>query len=216
MMTAVVADSWPIRGRSFVERPCRGTSCRGTCRRVGVMRFGICNETFGDRPHERVCADVAAMGYQGLELAPFTLGQSPRQITAERRRQIASAIDSAGLTTIGLHWLLAKTTGLPRHRRRRRDAGPGGPVPDRLGEALRRSKRVGDGARQSPTAIAGRGRECRNGPRPGGGGCSRPCFRSSNRPVSRWRWNRSGRRRPTSSTRPSRRRRWPIGLAPTG
>ena len=37
------------------------------------MRYAICNETFQDWDHLRICRYVAGLGYQGLEIAPFTL-----------------------------------------------------------------------------------------------------------------------------------------------
>jgi sugar phosphate isomerase/epimerase len=76
------------------------------------MRYAICNETFEGWPHERVCRYVADLGYQGLELAPFTLAPRITDVTADRRRELREQAERCGLTIIGLHWLLAKTTGL--------------------------------------------------------------------------------------------------------
>ncbi len=76
------------------------------------MKFAICNETFVDWPIERACQFAAECGYTGLEIAPFTLNTDARQITAGQRADVRSAADAAGLEVIGLHWLLAKTTGL--------------------------------------------------------------------------------------------------------
>ena len=75
------------------------------------MRFAICNETFQDWPHERVCAAVAATGYTGLELAPFTFAPLITDVSAARRAEIRRQAESHGLSVIGLHWLLAKTDG---------------------------------------------------------------------------------------------------------
>jgi len=76
------------------------------------MRYAICNETFEGWDHERICCYVAGLGYQGLELAPFTLAPRITDVTAEQRRQLRGQAESHGVTLIGLHWLLAKTTGL--------------------------------------------------------------------------------------------------------
>ena len=76
------------------------------------MRFAICNETFVDWPIDRACDFAAECGYTGLEIAPFTLDVDARQITPAQRREVRSAASAAGLQVIGLHWLLAKTTGL--------------------------------------------------------------------------------------------------------
>jgi sugar phosphate isomerase/epimerase len=76
------------------------------------MRYAICNETFEGWDHERVCRFVAGLGYQGLELAPFTLAPRITDVSAQQRRDLRAQADIHGVTLIGLHWLLAKTTGL--------------------------------------------------------------------------------------------------------
>ena len=76
------------------------------------MRYAICNETFEGWDHLRVCRFVAGLGYQGLEIAPFTLAGRITDVPAERRRELRRQAEDNGLEIIGLHWLLAKTTGL--------------------------------------------------------------------------------------------------------
>src|SRR5262249_3994415 len=76
------------------------------------MRYAICNETFEGWDHARVCRSVASFGYQGLELAPFTLAPRITDVTAEQRNILRRQAEECGLTIIGLHWLLAKTEGL--------------------------------------------------------------------------------------------------------
>ena len=76
------------------------------------MRYAICNETFEGWEHERVCRFVAGLGYQGLELAPFTLAPLITDVAPERRRELRRQAEAHGVTLLGLHWLLAKTTGL--------------------------------------------------------------------------------------------------------
>ena len=75
-------------------------------------RYAICSELFEGWPLEQVAAFVAEVGYDGLELAPFTLSRDVRQIRAAQRKAIRQAIESAGLKVPGLHWLLARTEGL--------------------------------------------------------------------------------------------------------
>jgi sugar phosphate isomerase/epimerase len=76
------------------------------------MRYAICNETFEGWDHARVCRTVAALGYQGLELAPFTLAPRITDVPPARRRELRRQAEEHGLTLLGLHWLLAKTEGL--------------------------------------------------------------------------------------------------------
>jgi sugar phosphate isomerase/epimerase len=76
------------------------------------MRFAICNETFEGWDFHRICRFVAGLGYQGIELAPFTLAPRITDVSQERRRSLLAAAQGCGLTIVGLHWLLARTEGL--------------------------------------------------------------------------------------------------------
>lgn len=75
------------------------------------MKYAICNETFQDWDHARVCDVVAGYGYTGLEVAPFTLAPRITDVTAARRAELRRQAETAGLQILGLHWLLAKTEG---------------------------------------------------------------------------------------------------------
>ena len=75
------------------------------------MKFAICNETFGDWPIEQGFELAVKHGYSGIEVAPFTLGSDALAITTAQRSNYKRVAESFGLQVIGLHWLLAKTTG---------------------------------------------------------------------------------------------------------
>lgn len=75
------------------------------------MRYAICNETFDGWDHGRVCDTAAALGYTGLEVAPFTLAPLITDVSAGRRTEVRRQAEAVGVQVIGLHWLLAKTTG---------------------------------------------------------------------------------------------------------
>ena len=75
------------------------------------MRYAICNETFQDWPLEKACDFAAACGYQGLEVAPFTLARLATDVSPAQRAGVRRTIERAGLECVGLHWLLAKTEG---------------------------------------------------------------------------------------------------------
>jgi sugar phosphate isomerase/epimerase len=75
------------------------------------MKYAICNETFEGWDHPRVCRFAADCGYTGLELAPFTLAPLITDVTPDRRRELRRQAQECGLQIIGLHWLLAKTSG---------------------------------------------------------------------------------------------------------
>jgi len=76
------------------------------------MGFAICNEIFQGWTPEAILEYCAKLGYQGLEIAPFTLARSVSEISSQQRRQIRDAAAGAGVQICGLHWLLAKTEGL--------------------------------------------------------------------------------------------------------
>ena len=76
------------------------------------MRFALCNEVLAGAPLERQCEVAAALGYDGLELAPFTLADAPHRIDAGEAARIRRVVESRGLVVTGLHWLLVAPAGL--------------------------------------------------------------------------------------------------------
>jgi sugar phosphate isomerase/epimerase len=81
------------------------------------MKYAFCNEMFGVQPFDKVCAATRALGYTGVEIAPFTLDPKAdpfdiKQVSAERRQAMKRQAANAGLEIVGLHWLLAKTWGV--------------------------------------------------------------------------------------------------------
>jgi len=76
------------------------------------MRFAICNETFQGWSFEKTCNFVAECGYDGLEVAPFTLKHDPRTLTLEEAGDYAAHAKIAGIEIIGLHWLLLRPAWL--------------------------------------------------------------------------------------------------------
>ena len=52
------------------------------------------------------------LGYRGLEVAPFTLGDDAWRMPASKRAEIRRACADAGIEVSGLHWLLAAPAGL--------------------------------------------------------------------------------------------------------
>lgn len=77
----------------------------------GKMRYSLCNEMFEKNTIAEICAIAAPLGYHGLELAPYTLAPTADAVTAKQRKEICKAVKDHGLEVVGLHWLLAKTTG---------------------------------------------------------------------------------------------------------
>jgi D-psicose/D-tagatose/L-ribulose 3-epimerase len=77
-----------------------------------MIKFAICNETFGDWPFERVCEVVSRAGYEGVELAPFTFAADVRELSSADRTRIQETARAAGLEIAGLHWLMVSPPGL--------------------------------------------------------------------------------------------------------
>ena len=76
------------------------------------MRIALCNEVLADLPLERQCEYAARLGYDGLEIAPFTLSNSPENISTADAAKIRATVEASGLVVTGLHWLLVKPEGL--------------------------------------------------------------------------------------------------------
>lgn len=75
------------------------------------MKYAICNETFENWSHDKICGFVRNAGYQGLELAPFTLADRITSVSSSMRAKLKREAEVEGVQIIGLHWLLAKTEG---------------------------------------------------------------------------------------------------------
>ena len=76
------------------------------------MRIALCNEVLAGMPLERQCEYAARLGYNGLEIAPFTLSDTPEKISTAEAARIRRIVESSGLVVTGLHWLLIKPDGL--------------------------------------------------------------------------------------------------------
>ena len=76
------------------------------------MRIALCNEVLAGMPLQQQCEYAARLGYDGLEIAPFTLSASPEKISTADAARIRAVVEASGLVVTGLHWLLVKPEGL--------------------------------------------------------------------------------------------------------
>ena len=76
------------------------------------MQFALCNEVLQPLPFEQQCTLAAALGYDALEVAPFTLAADPMNITDAQAGVYRRMAEDHGLTVSGLHWLLVAPAGL--------------------------------------------------------------------------------------------------------
>jgi sugar phosphate isomerase/epimerase len=77
-----------------------------------TFRHATCNEAFENWPFHEACKTIRAIGYTGIEIAPFTLSQTPAEIPLVQRRQYRGIVSSEGLQFVGLHWLMVAPKGL--------------------------------------------------------------------------------------------------------
>lgn len=55
---------------------------------------------------------ASGLGYDGVEIAPFTLAESVEELSASDRVELRRNAEKCGVEVVGLHWLLASPPGL--------------------------------------------------------------------------------------------------------
>jgi len=76
------------------------------------FRHSICNEVYQGWEFSAACRHIRATGYDGIEIAPFTLAEDPASIPASKRKEYREIIAAEGLAFAGLHWLMVSPKGL--------------------------------------------------------------------------------------------------------
>jgi D-psicose/D-tagatose/L-ribulose 3-epimerase len=76
------------------------------------VRIALCNEVIAPMPFPRQCEYAAKLGYDGLEVAPYTLSGDPHRIGSAQIAAARSAAEDCGIAVTGLHWLLVTPSGL--------------------------------------------------------------------------------------------------------
>lgn len=76
------------------------------------MKFAICNEIFENWEMERAMSFIREVGYDAIEIAPFTVNKNVRNISQEERQNIKDLAKKTGIEISGIHWVLVKTEGL--------------------------------------------------------------------------------------------------------
>lgn len=77
------------------------------------MKLGICSEIFNDwNDIGRTIDYVKECGYDGLEIAPFTLSQYVTDIPAATRQEIVKRAEDAALDVLGIHWVFVGPEGV--------------------------------------------------------------------------------------------------------
>jgi D-psicose/D-tagatose/L-ribulose 3-epimerase len=68
------------------------------------MRIALCNEVIAPMPFPAQCEYAAKLGYDGLEIAPYTLSDEPHRMGAAQIAAARSAAEDCGVAVTGLHW----------------------------------------------------------------------------------------------------------------
>src|SRR5436190_23648441 len=76
------------------------------------FRHAICNEAFEKWDFAEACRTMKKLGYEGIEIAPFTPAEDPATVTQARRREVVDIMKSEGLGFVGLHWIMVSPKGL--------------------------------------------------------------------------------------------------------
>jgi sugar phosphate isomerase/epimerase len=76
------------------------------------MKFGICNEIFQNWRIDDAMEFAKKAGYDGIEIAPFTLAKYVTEIPAAERRRIRGVAAGLGLEISGIHWVLVQAEGM--------------------------------------------------------------------------------------------------------
>ncbi len=92
--------------------PCPGTQYHRPLDREAILKLSLCNEVIRELPFAEQCAFAAAVGYQGLEIAPFTLSGQPQTLEGAAAAEVRGALRAEGLVCSSLHWLLVAPEGL--------------------------------------------------------------------------------------------------------
>ncbi len=76
------------------------------------MKFAICNEIFSDWNLQDALGFAQKTGYQGIEIAPYTIASAVTQVSATERSQIQKLAARVGIEICGIHWVLIGVEGL--------------------------------------------------------------------------------------------------------
>jgi D-psicose/D-tagatose/L-ribulose 3-epimerase len=76
------------------------------------MKFSICNEMFEGWKLDEVFKYSAELGYDGVEVAHFTICDSVTEVSKEERNRIRQSAKDAGVEIVGIHWVLVSPKGL--------------------------------------------------------------------------------------------------------
>ena len=76
------------------------------------FRLSVCNELYEKTPFREACQSMRRAGWDGIEIAPFTLQTNATLLPKRERIEVRNIIVGEGLEFVGLHWLTVGPEGL--------------------------------------------------------------------------------------------------------
>jgi D-psicose/D-tagatose/L-ribulose 3-epimerase len=76
------------------------------------MKIALCNEVLRNLAFADQCGLAASLGYDAMEIAPFTLSDAPHELSAAERSSVRNTAERAGVPVSGLHFLLLAPAGM--------------------------------------------------------------------------------------------------------
>jgi sugar phosphate isomerase/epimerase len=81
-------------------------ACRSNNKTKKNFKYALCNEIVKEFSWPEQCDIIAKAGFDGIEVAPFTLlKEGIQELTRENRQQMVADMKNSGIVCPGLHWL---------------------------------------------------------------------------------------------------------------
>ncbi len=77
-----------------------------------AMKISLCNEVIRELTFVRQCELIKQLGYDGIEIAPFTLDQNPHRLSPTKIAKVKKIAADAGVEITSLHYLMVAPAGL--------------------------------------------------------------------------------------------------------
>ena len=74
------------------------------------MKLGMCNELLKYQGLQGAFKHLARLGYDGVEIAPWTINPAVLEITGEDAKRVRALAHGAGIEILGLHWVFGNTS----------------------------------------------------------------------------------------------------------
>lgn len=76
------------------------------------MKISLCNEVIATLSFEEQCKFIRATSYDGIEIAPFTLGEEPHKLSSSKKKEVKKIAADYGVPITSLHYLMIAPKGL--------------------------------------------------------------------------------------------------------